>query len=80
MKTTQGAAPNHIMSTTQVPVQESNLRQSGKITAWHPNDLKFNSWTGHLGCAVRSCTLGCFHSCPRLKLTFTNIAKNKNQF
>ena len=38
MKTTQGAGPNHIMSTTQV-------------------------------------LLGCFHSYPRLKLTFTIIEK-----
>ena len=48
--------------------------QSGKITACHPKGLRFDSRTGHLGCGhyvVRSCTLGCFHSYPRLKLTFT---------
>ena len=98
MKTTQGAAPNHIMSTTQVPrpriepcsleldynvvacTRKQNLRlqdiskgsglyfypsqwQSGKITACHPNGLRFDSRTGHLGCGhyvVRSYTLSCF--------------------
>ena len=52
--------------------------QSGKITACHPKGLRFDSRTGHLGCGhyvVRSCTLSCFHSYPRLKLTFTIIAK-----
>ena len=51
--------------------------QSGKITACHPKGLRFDSRTGHLGCGhyvVMSCTLGCFHSYPRLKLTFTIIA------
>ena len=51
--------------------------QSGKITACHPKGLRFDSRTGHLGCGhyvVRSCTLSCFHSYPRLKLTFTIIA------
>ena len=46
------------------------------ITACHPKGLGFDSWTGHLVCGhfiVMSCTLGCFHSCPRLKLTFTII-------
>ena len=48
--------------------------QSGKITACHPK--------GHLGCGhyvVRSCTLSCFHSYPRLKLTFTIIAMQKSR-
>ena len=46
--------------------------QSGKITACHPKGLRFDSQTGYMGCGhyvVRSCTLGCFHSYPRLKLT-----------
>ena len=54
--------------------------QSGKITACHPKGLRFDSRTGHLGCGhyvVMSCTLGCFHSYPRLRLTFTIIVLSK---
>ena len=39
-----------------------------------------DSRKGHLGCwhcVVRSCTLSCFNSYPRLKLTLTIIAMNK---
>ena len=76
------------MSTTQVPRSGSGLYfylsqwQSGKITACHPKGLRFDSRTGHLGCGhyvVRSCTLSCFHSYPRLKLTFTIIAMQKSR-
>ena len=44
---------------------------------------KFDYRTGHLGCGhyeVMSCTLGCFHSYPRLKLTFTIFAINKFEY
>ena len=56
--------------------------QSGKITACHPKGLRFDSRMGHLGCGHyvgRSCTLSCFHSYPRLKLTFTIIAMQKSR-
>ena len=48
--------------------------QSDKITACHFKGLRFDSQTGHLGCGhyvVMSCTLSCFHSYLRLKLTYT---------
>ena len=38
-------------------------------------DLLVCTWVVAIGhYTVMSCTLGCFHSSPRLKLTFTNIA------
>ena len=88
MKTTQGAAPNYIMPTTQVPrprIEPKTFRvtcsyfttlplRQIKVKAW--------TWTGHLGCGhyvVRSYTLSCFQYYPRLKLTFTIIAMQKSR-